>query len=723
MSKPNDDQPTAGSCEASFSSDQPIQAREQDQFNRWPFAQRVAQTLAARQDSSSLVIAIYGAWGDGKTSTLRLMEQALQEEKNVICLSFNPWLFGSTEQLLRGFFATLAEALDKSITTASERLGEALQRYGSLLSLASLSFGGLQVSPGDAAQALGDALSTVELDELRGRVERILSVEKKRVVVMVDDIDRLDRGEIQAIFKLVKLSASFRYTSYVLAFDDEVVAASLGEKYGSGGLEAGRSFLEKIVQVPLHLPPADEISLRSLTFDGVNTALLASGIDLSQDDANAFVRRFIDGLQPRLKTPRQAKLYLNSLMFALPLLKGEVHPVDHMLIEGIRVFYPKLYATIRDNPEYFLQSQGYGSRHEALKQRTDGLIQSSLEGLGLVDPNQIRRDLVGALFPRVSNMSYGPEWEKIWAEEQRVCSTKYFSRYFHYGIRGEDISDVVVAGFLSSLGSTEADVDSELCQIARKGSIARLIQKLRTQEDLIDAGACARLAGAIARNASLLPREKGMVIPDFTYRQAGILVAHLVRKSSSILSERAALARHIMGEAEPLSFAFECLRWLRKGNEQEESERILCPEVEREIGGVLAGRVREAALLEPPYKSHPDDAPWLLWVWNEYGRPGEVEAFFRVRFEQDCAEVEEFIAMYVPTAWGMESGIPHKSDFDRNAYDWVARLIDPGFVLQKLRERYGAELDDPKFYHERGVLFPPSGCTSVRLCAPTSAGQ
>jgi hypothetical protein len=48
-------------------------------------------------------------------------------------------------------------------------------------------------------------------------------------------------------------------------------------------------------------------------------------------------------------------------MFALPLLKGEVHPVDQTLLEGIRVFYPRLYMIIRDNPDMFLPDGS--SRH------------------------------------------------------------------------------------------------------------------------------------------------------------------------------------------------------------------------------------------------------------------------------------------------------------------------------------------------------------------------
>jgi len=221
-----------------------------------------------------------------------------------------------------------------------EKAGDLLTKYGSVLSLASLTVGGVvQVNPGDAAKGVGKAMSNVGLDELRKRIEQMLNEANKRLVILIDDIDRLDREETHAIFKLVKLSASFRHTSYVLAFDDDVVSAALGERYGAGGSLAGRAFLEKIIQVPLHLPPADENSLRQLALEGVQNALNQAGIELTQPQVDAFVRHFDDALLPQLETPRRAKLFSNALMFALPILKGEVNPVDLMLIEGIRVMY------------------------------------------------------------------------------------------------------------------------------------------------------------------------------------------------------------------------------------------------------------------------------------------------------------------------------------------------------------------------------------------------
>lgn len=66
-------------------------------------------SIARRPDSSSIVIGVFGPWGDVKTSVLQMMEEALAKHDDVIVIKFNPWHFQSEEQLIRGFFATLAD--------------------------------------------------------------------------------------------------------------------------------------------------------------------------------------------------------------------------------------------------------------------------------------------------------------------------------------------------------------------------------------------------------------------------------------------------------------------------------------------------------------------------------------------------------------------------------------------------------------------------------------
>ncbi len=75
------------------------------------------------------MIGIYGPWGDGKTSVLNMMSQALASEEDVICIPFNPWHFESEDQLIRGFFNSLAAAIGKKLTTAKEDIGKFLHQY------------------------------------------------------------------------------------------------------------------------------------------------------------------------------------------------------------------------------------------------------------------------------------------------------------------------------------------------------------------------------------------------------------------------------------------------------------------------------------------------------------------------------------------------------------------------------------------------------------------
>ena len=106
--------------------------------------------------------------------------------------------------------------------------------------------------------------------------------------------------------------------------------------------------------MPLHLPPADELSLRKITFEGVDRVLKTAEIDLNDEEVQHFVNNFIRGVQLRLTTPRLAKRYVNALTFGIPILKGEVNIVDQMLVEAVRIFYPKLHVAIRTHPDVFL---------------------------------------------------------------------------------------------------------------------------------------------------------------------------------------------------------------------------------------------------------------------------------------------------------------------------------------------------------------------------------
>lgn len=686
-----------------YFSDQPIATRTEDRFNRAPFATRMADTIATRIDPASIVIGLYGPWGDGKTSVLEMMEEALKAYPDVISVKFNPWHFQSEDQLLRGFFATLAGALNQSLPNFKERAGDALQQYGSLLSLGSLTVGGvLQINPGDAAKGLGESLSAVKLEELKHRIESILDKCGKRVVIFIDDIDRLDRHETHAIFKLVKLSASFLHTSYVLAFDDVVVSAALGERYGQGGERAGRAFLEKIIQVPLHLPPADEISLRHMTFEGVQAALDQAEIPLTQSMADTFGRHFVDGVEPRLTTPRLAKLYANALTFALPLLKGEVDIVDLMLIEGIRIFYPDLYTEIRSNPDLFLKKAENQNAfaQQAQESPLDTLIVRGLPETTQQERQRIRRGLLEPLFPRISRMGYGSEWDETWARQQKVCSSEYFARYFTYGIPHGDVGDAAINSLLENLThATEAEQTEFLTDFSLRGAFPKLIQKLRAHAEDISEGQAYALMIALSTNATMLPRERGPMVIGGTFMQGGILVSKLLRRILDPGARQRA-AEEVIDSAKPLGFGMECCRWIHHHEGRHEGERIFPDDIEEILNQRLAQKICDSDTELPLFASDPKDMPSLYWLWNKHLGNASVRKALSAHFETDPTGVDTFLECFVGEGWFVESGLPVRSDFERRSYDSVADLITPELIAENLRTRFGNALRDPVYYPE-----------------------
>lgn len=672
-----------------YSSDAPIKNPANDVFKRWPFAQRVAQVIATRRDKSSIVIGINGAWGEGKTSVLNFIQHELSQHSHVVCMKFNPWRFGDEEQLLKGFFFDLASSVDRSLSTSAEKVGDLIKRFGK--PLASLA------GQGEVAESLGDMLSSADIENLRERIEKILDEQDRRVVILVDDIDRLEKSEIHAIFRLVKLTADFKNTAYVLAFDHEMVAAALQDRYGSGQQNAGKAFLEKIIQVPLQLPAVDKVSLRKYCFSGVDEALSQAGIGLKQDDIQLFVRNFSYGLEERLSTPRQAKLYSNILTFSLPILKGEVNTVDLMLIEGVRVFYPKLYEVIRRNLSLFLSgSEGYGRRNEEQKEKVKQLISNSLVGLSSNEINSAQ-DLLKHLFPRLeavySNTHYGSDWEGTWATAKRICSISYANRYFSYTIPLDDVSDQEIQDFIERISGISFDeAPQAVAQLVNQRNAEVVISKLRNLTSSIPEGSSRILAKALVASGNLFPNPETL-FSLAPFSRAAMLVGDLVF-NISLKEERVSLAIEIVLLAEPLTFSFECLRWFNRDTDESPEPRGFNSDDIEAIGKELARRINAyaggPASLINNFKSN---VTALLYIWSTHGEKEEVKSKLSSWFEANPEGAVQLLLCYVPTAWGMESGLSHKANFEFDQYKAVTQIIDPEIIIVSLKNIYSDLLE------------------------------
>ena len=685
-------------------SDSPVTDSSQDRFNRLPFSKRVADALSARIDPTSIVIGIYGAWGEGKSTVLNFIEASLKNEPNVICIRFNPWLFKSEDQLIRNFFGVLADKLDRSISNRKEKIGDFLSKYSAYLAPVDVGLSLFKIpAPSDALKKLGGALSGIELEQIKERIETFLADSQKRVIILMDDIDRLDKIEIQSVFKLVKLSADFKYTAYVLAFDEEMVAAAISERYGSGDKEAGRSFLEKIVQVPLTLPASGELALRRYCLECVDEALKGLGTELTEDEVRRFVRYFTSGLEIQLKTPRMAKRYGNTLSFSLPLLRGEINIVDLMLIEGVKVLYPELYTVIKSNPDFFLGNliDKYKDNNQ-LKEISNKILQKGLSNLES-DVQEAAKSLVVELFPRLNgilgNSHYGSDWQERWTKEKRISSIDYFSRYFSYSIPEGDISDQFLEEFLLKI-ETESPLNiySDIQKVIGKQgeNTEAFLVRVRRRERKLSQRASKNLALAISYSGDSFPKPETLYSFTTPFSQAGILVSRLLENLPQA-EDRFDLARTILLEGKPVAFACECFTWMFRTKEGSE---IFTQDQEADLAQIIVSRIKKLAFEEPLYNQQPHYARQLFSIWARKGSREETNSYLKEMFEQDPHEVLNFLKYYIPTSWSMGSGLPFKSSIERNDYDAISAIVDAEIVIQHLRAIYGSDLDSPQYYED-----------------------
>ena len=141
-------------------------------------------------------------------------------------------------------------------------------------------------------EQIGKEMSDELLDNRRKRAFDVMRSAVRTVVVIIDDLDRLDRDEIMVMLKLIRLNANVPRVVYVLAFDDTMVATAIGAKYNSGP-ELGRQFLEKIVQYPFTLPAVGRERLASMVVTQARSTCDGAGIELSAEDW-AAMRRVVE---------------------------------------------------------------------------------------------------------------------------------------------------------------------------------------------------------------------------------------------------------------------------------------------------------------------------------------------------------------------------------------------------------------------------------------------
>lgn len=406
--------------------DHPIRRVEDDALARAKPARSFAEQVLSLDLSEGAVVGVLGPWGSGKTSFINLARPYFQAGSAAI-VDFNPWMYSGVEQLANRFFAQVSAKLRLRRDLAE--VGRRLELYGEVLSgIAWVPMVGAwaeRVSAAAKALAAAFRHTTEDLDARRTEVEKALRALDKPLVVVLDDIDRLNTEEIRDIFKLVRLTASFPNVVYVLAFDRFGVEAALG----SQGFR-GRDYLEKILQVAVDLPTIPADILNREVFQAIDSALSTIS-NPGPFDQNLWPDVFMEVVRPLIRNLRDVRRFAAAVHGTVRDLDGQIGLVDVLALEAVRVFLPDVFDQMHAAVAGLTTTSGVGyvgrGDESPLKEQIDGLIKAAGERSGAV------RALVNRLFPagerHIGGSNYGSDWKARWLRERRVAHEDILTLY------------------------------------------------------------------------------------------------------------------------------------------------------------------------------------------------------------------------------------------------------------------------------------------------------
>lgn len=350
--------------------------------------------LATDEALLPVTIGIFGDWGNGKSSLLKMVQAKLEKEDGVVCLYFNGWLFEDYDDAKAALIGTILdeiEASPKFLTSAKNTLDSLRKKvnwlglmgvagkYGAGLLLGG-PVGGLGVLATDAGKQILEKIKSGDTEEMKGLIngpvsdstevrrnihefkkdfEKLLEESKiKKLVVIVDDLDRCLPDTIINTLEAIKLFLSSKNTAFLISIDERVIKYAINDRYNKFDArqkeDISRDYLEKLIQIPMKVPLMNKSEMKSY----IN--LLFTSKHMPAEDFTALLKKVADakrgnnfnisidlqwlkknttvnvGLQEELSiteqindllydflkgNPRQVKRFINALLLRMKLAK------------------------------------------------------------------------------------------------------------------------------------------------------------------------------------------------------------------------------------------------------------------------------------------------------------------------------------------------------------------------------------------------------------------
>lgn len=313
-----------------------------------PYAETIVKRILASTFTKAFAIGITGKWGTGKTSFIHLLEKALIEvngSRKPIFIHFNPWASSDSSQLIPNFFEALTEALNEENIFIKNEITSYLEKIS-------------QVEVG----ILGESLKPVfnlfsspnSLETIKSRISDKIGNQDRKVIIVIDDLDRLNKQELYEVLKLIRNTANFRNICYLVAYDKDYVLSFLQHDYE---FDFGK-YLEKIFSFEVNLPAYNKSVLVEKLRTNLSTLLETIEDEKNKQHLNEKIKNISEKTVAfeALDTIRDITRLSNALSTNLLPLLGEVDVIDFINLEILRMKYHSVYEILKNDQYKLLQN-------------------------------------------------------------------------------------------------------------------------------------------------------------------------------------------------------------------------------------------------------------------------------------------------------------------------------------------------------------------------------
>lgn len=313
--------------------DDPIEKSEEDLFHYTTFARSLTSTILSKHFSHSYSIGITSSWGAGNSSFLNLLKKELARDKEILIVEFNARASVKIDCIQSDFLSLLAFTLSPFHTG----MKSVVKEYMADLNI---------LSADTPLEKLFGVLHIKDATDSRKKLQEGITAIGKKIVVIIDDLDRLTGNEIMEVLKLITKNAAFKNTVFITAYDKAYVNGLLGSSLYA---TPKQNFADKYFNMEIDLPKSNDY-LRSNYLLNELLKLKNNGYFTvcTEYDLRQIITKTSKYITKYLQTLRDVKRFLNTFCASYIPIQEEVYFRDYLLLSLLKFAQKDVYNLIKE---------------------------------------------------------------------------------------------------------------------------------------------------------------------------------------------------------------------------------------------------------------------------------------------------------------------------------------------------------------------------------------